>query len=64
MASTTSMTVRVGSDSRPSLTLEHDRVLYVVDGPRVRAAVTRAAARLGVEDRVVILDLAGFALPA
>jgi len=46
------------------LTVEHDRVLYVVDGTRVGAAVARAAARLGVEDRVVILDLAGFALPA
>lgn len=46
------------------LTLEHDRILYVVGNDRVRAAVARAVARLGVEERVVIVDLAGFTLPA
>jgi hypothetical protein len=46
------------------LTLEHDRVVYVVGNDRVRAAVARAVARLGVEERVVIVDLAGFMLPA
>lgn len=44
------------------LTLEYERVLYVVAGPRVRAAVARAARRVGVEDRLVIADLAWFAL--
>ena len=46
------------------LTVEYDRVLYVVDHARIRAGVARAATRVGVEDRVVIVDLAGFALPA
>jgi hypothetical protein len=46
------------------LTVEHDRILYVVGNDRVRAAVARAVARLGVEERVVIVDLAGFTLPA
>jgi len=44
------------------LTVEHERILYVVGDDRVRAAVARAATRLGVEDRVVIVDLACFAL--
>jgi hypothetical protein len=44
------------------LTLEHQRVLYVVAGEGVRTAVARAAGTLGVDDRVVIVDLAAFAL--
>ena len=44
------------------LTVEHERTLYVVGSDRLRAAVLRAATRLGVEDRVVIVDLACFAL--
>ena len=44
------------------LTLEFERVLYVVAGEGVRAAVAAAVERLGVEDRVVIADVAAFAL--
>jgi len=35
----------------------------VVGNDRVRAAVLRAVAGLGVEDRVVVVDLTEFALP-
>jgi hypothetical protein len=42
------------------LTLDHDAVLYVVDGARVRGAVQRAADALGEHERVAVLDLARF----
>jgi len=45
------------------LTVEHDRVLYVIDDVPVGAAVARVAARLGVQDQVVIVGLEAFALP-
>ena len=44
------------------LTLEFDRVLYVVGSDRVGAGVAHVVGRLGVDDRVVIVDLAPFAL--
>jgi hypothetical protein len=45
------------------LTVEHDRVLYVIDDAPVGAAVARVAARLGVQDQVMIVGLEAFALP-
>jgi len=62
MGSPTSMAVRVGSNGRPSSTLEHDGVLCVIDDAPV-AAVARVAARLGVQDQVAIVGLEALALP-
>jgi hypothetical protein len=63
MGSMTSVVARVGSDGKPFLTLEHDRVLYVIDDAPVGAAVARVASRLGVQDQVLIVGLEAFALP-
>ena len=46
------------------LTLEYDRVVYVTRDTRVTAAVRKAVHALGEADRVELLDLAAFALPA
>jgi hypothetical protein len=46
------------------LTLDHDAVLYVVDGSRVRVGVERAVDALAVRTRVFVADLERFALPA
>jgi len=43
------------------LTVEHDAVLYVVDGVGVRAGIERAVDALGEHDRVTIVELSGFA---
>ena len=46
------------------LTLEYDRVVYVTGDARVTAAVRKAVHALGEADRVELIDLAAFALPA
>jgi hypothetical protein len=45
------------------LTLEYDGVVYVTGDARVAAAVRAAVKALGEDDRVGVVDLAGFALP-
>ena len=45
------------------LTIDHDAVLYVVQGDAVRAGVERAVDTLDEHDRVTIVDLAAFAGP-
>jgi hypothetical protein len=45
------------------LTLEYDRVVYVTGDARVAAAVRGAVHAVGEDDRVELVDLAGFALP-
>jgi hypothetical protein len=45
------------------LTLEYDRVVYVTGDARVVAAVRTAVHAVGEDDRVELVDLAGFALP-
>jgi hypothetical protein len=46
------------------LTLDHERVVYVVAGCRVRGVVERAVDDLDRQPQVSIVDLACFALPA
>jgi len=46
------------------LTVDHDAVLYVVRGARVRAGVERARDAIGEPDRVAVVDLADCALVA
>jgi hypothetical protein len=45
------------------LTLDHERVVYVVRGSRVRAAVERAVEALACHRQVSVVDLACFGLP-
>jgi hypothetical protein len=45
------------------LTLDHDRVVYVVSGPRVRVAVERAIDAVDRHRQVSVVDLRCFALP-
>jgi len=46
------------------LTVDHDAVLYVVRGARVRAGVERARDTIGERDRVAVVDLADCAVVA
>jgi hypothetical protein len=46
------------------LTLDHEQVIYVVAGPRVRHAVERAVDDLDRRRQVSITSVASFALPA
>ena len=45
------------------LTLDHEHVVYVVAGPRVRTVVERAVDDLGRQPQVSITNLGSFALP-
>jgi hypothetical protein len=45
------------------LVLDHDQVVYVVSGRRVRARVQQAVDALECQQRVTVVDLAAFALP-
>jgi hypothetical protein len=60
------LTVKAGERLRRiigDLTLEYDRVLYVTGDTKVAGAVRGAVKALGEDDRVELVDLAGFTLP-